>query len=500
MQPAVIGEVDSTDSLDTVGPALGYAGSLRNVLRDSQEMWAEKTIGKRLIVLKAARHRMAAMTDEFAAAIPLELGRKSADTLVAEVLPLLAAGRFLEQAAAKVLRPRQLGRRGLPFWLTGVKSEIQRVPFGRVLVIGPANYPLFLPGVQTLQALAAGNAVVWKPGRGGRQVAELFADAMYASGLPQELLRITDESIDAVEREISTGVDKVFFTGSASVGQLLLKRLADTLTPCVAELSGCDAVVMLPSAEMERVVQALAFGMRLNQSATCMAPRRVLLVDASEDRRHKFVGMLYKALSAIDRIALPDTVNRQLNGLLKEARIAGATVLGDREQVMFGPVLVVNVMATMSIARADVFAPVLMVIDVEGETGVLTAQKACPFGLTCSIFGDEGEARSLATKLVVGTVLVNDLIVPTADPRVPFGGRRKSGFGVTRGAEGLLEMTAAKTVAVRQSRGTRHYEATSVTHEGFFRGVILAGHSATLRQRWRGVRELIAAARKLKAK
>jgi aldehyde dehydrogenase (NAD+) len=99
--------------------------------------------------------------------------------------------------------------------------------------------------------------------------------------------------------------------------------------------------------------------------------------------------------------------------------------------------------------RSDVFAPVLTVIDIEGEAGMLATLEACPFGLTTSIFGDEGEARRLAAKLSVGTVLVNDLIVPTADPRVPFGGRRQSGFGVTRGMEGLLEMTAVKTVAIR---------------------------------------------------
>ena len=404
--------------------------------------------------------------------------------MVAEVLPLLAAGKFLEQQAEKILRARRLGTTGLPFWLSGLESEIQRVPFGLVLVIGPANYPLFLPGVQTLQGLAAGNAVVWKPGRGGGAVAELFANAMYRAGLPRELLRITDESAEAAEREIASGADKVFFTGSASTGQLLLKRLADTLTPCVAELSGCDAVVVLPSAEMGRVVQALAFGMRLNGSATCMAPRRVLLVDAADGWRSEFVERLQEALRLVGGIALPKRIRQQLSGLLDEARRGGATVLGDGDGGMFGPVLIVDATAEMRIARTDVFAPVLTVIDIEGDAGVLAAQEACPFGLTTSIFGNEVEARRLAAKLTSGTVLVNDLIVPTADPRVPFGGRRQSGFGVTRGAEGLLEMTAVRTVAVRRGGSVRHYEATGHAHEGLFRGAILASHAATLRERW----------------
>lgn len=500
MPVVTIGETSSRSGNNALEAVQDYAVGLRHRMRRSQHLWAARTIRERLIVLKAGRHRMAAMTHEFAAAISSESGRNTADTLVAEVLPLLAAGKFLEQQAEKILCTRRLGRRGLPFWLTGLESEVQRVPFGRVLVIGPANYPLFLPGVQTLQGLAAGNAVVWKPGHGGGAVAELFADALYRAGLPRELLRITDESVDAVEREIVAGVDKVFFTGSASTGQLLLKRLADTLTPCVAELSGCDAVVVLPSAEMGRVVQGLAFGMRLNGSATCMAPRRMLLVNAADSWRSEFVEKLQEALRSVDGITLPEKVKHQLDGLLEEARRGGATVLGDADERMLRPLLIVDATAEMRIAQTDVFAPVLTVIDIEGEAGMLATLEACPFGLTTSIFGDEGEARRLAAKLSVGTVLVNDLIVPTADPRVPFGGRRQSGFGVTRGMEGLLEMTAVKTVAIRRGRSERHYEATVSAHESLFRGVILASHSATLRERWRGVREMIAAGRKLKRK
>jgi len=120
--------------------------------------------------------------------------------------------------------------------------------------------------------------------------------------------------------------------------------------------------------------------------------------------------------------------------------------------------------------------------------------EACPYALTASIFGEEREARLLAEMLTAGTVTINDLIVPTVDPRVPFGGRRGSGFGVTRGAEGLLEMTAAKTIAVRSGRSTRHFDATTPAHEPLFDGVIRASHAKSLSQRFRGLREIVAAA------
>ena len=449
---------------------------------------------------------MAEQADLFVAAIAPEFARTSADTLAAELLPLLEASRFLERRAVKILAPRRLGRHGLPFWLSGIDSEVQRIPFGKVLVIGPANYPLFLPGVQTLQALAAGNAVVWKPGHQGRPVAELFAEALYAAGLPRQLLRVTEDSAEAARAEIEAGAeagveagnDKVFFTGSAETGRVLSRQLAQTATPCVMELSGCDAVIALPSADLNRVTAALAFGMRLNGSATCMAPRRLFLPDATPESREKLLGQLLTAFDRIEGVRITGRVQQQLHSLLEQASAMGATIHGEiaPEQQ---PIVVTNVSPAMLIAQADLFAPLLMIMQPSGESDTLQAIAACPYALTIAIFGDPQAARVLAGKITAGTILINDLIVPTADPRVPFGGRRQSGFGVTRGAEGLLEMTAVKVISIRRGSSTRHFEPTTERHESLFRGVILASH-ATGSRRWQGVKQLIAAARTLKVK
>jgi aldehyde dehydrogenase (NAD+) len=464
---------------------------------DVQREWAGQPVAERLAILRGARQVLAGEVRGLCAAISSELARNDADTMAAEILPLLEACKFLEREAGRLLKVRRLGRRGLPFWLSGIDAQVHRVALGRVLLVGTGNYPLFLPGVQAMQALAAGNSVVWKPGGGGRKVAEVFAGAMTKAGLPEGLLRVTDETVEAAEREIDAGVDKVFFTGSAATGRVLLRRLAETLTPCVVESSGCDAVVVLPSADMARVVEALAFGMRLNGSATCMAPRRLILAGLTAEQRAKLISNLLVAFSAIAGIRLAGGVARQLDGLLEAAIRDGAFVHGDR-QIQQKPIVVTNVLPGMAIAQADIFAPLLTVIETKDEGDLLAAMDGCPYSLTAAIFGDERMARQLAAKIVAGSVLVNDLIVPTADPRVPFGGRRQSGFGVTRGAEGLLEMTAVKVVSVRRGSSTRHFEATSEDHAALFEGAIRAGHSATWNERWRGVRMAIAAGRKLR--
>lgn len=466
----------------------------------AQAAWAQCACERRLEVLRRARHDLAQRAGELASAISPQLSRTHADTMVAEILPLLEAVRFLEREAPRVLQPQRLGRRGLPFWLAGIDTETQRVPFGRVLIIGPSNYPLFLPGVQTFQALAAGNAVKWKPGTGGRPVAHLVAESLFRSGLPRELLEVTDATIEAGQDAVTDGADKVFFTGSERTGRQLLRRLAETATPSVVELSGSDAVVVLPSADLRRVTAALAFGMRLNGSATCMAPRRVLLVDASADRRTQLIGSLQHAFAQVDGVSLPAPVRHDLTNLLIAAEREGALLVGDPEAELLKPILILNGTPEMRIARSDIFAPVLTLIEVQGTDGVLTAQSRCPLALTASIFGSEREAQSLAARIATGVVSINDLIVPTADPRIPFGGRRHSGFGVTRGREGLLEMTAVRVVATRRNQSTRHYDSTGKPHAKLFAGVIEVAHSRNLHRRWIGLKNAFAAITELKKK
>ncbi len=465
-----------------------------------QERWSATPLKQRLAVLRRGRHELALLTEPLSNAISPVLARIPADTRVSEILPLLEACRFLERSAGTILAPRRLGGRGRPMWLAGVTSEVHRDPLGHVLVIGPANYPLFLPGVQALQALAAGNMVTWKPGRGGKAVAELFAETLFRAGLSRRLLTITEESIAATNEAIDARPDKVFFTGSAATGRILMRRLAETLTPSVMELSGSDALVVLPSADLPRVVAALTFGMRLNGSATCMAPRRVLLLNATNERRAAFLAQLQNAFATVAPIHLPETVRLQLVELADEARYQGATVHGDLGLPTIAPILLTDVTPSMRIAQADLFSPVLSVIEISSMDELLAAQQACPFALTAAIFGDEQEARSIAARLNVGTVSINDLIVPTVDPRVPFGGRRQSGFGSTRGAEGLLEMTTPRTVAVRHGRSTQQYEATTVAHEGIFDGLIAAIHAGSWAARWHGVKQLTAAARTIREK
>ena len=246
------------------------------------------------------------------------------------------------------------------------------------------------------------------------------------------------------------------------------------------ELSGNDAIVVLPSADLQRVAAAVAFGLRLNGSAVCMSPRRLF---AERSTMEALRPLLRAALENVPAVTLREREANHLAELVEEARVSGAEIWGELAPNEQRPIMADRAGASMRIAREEIFAPVLALIEAPSCMHIPELVGQSPFALTVAVFGAEKLARAMATPLRAGTVLMNDVIAPTADPRVPFGGRGASGFGVTRGAEGLLEMTAVKTILVRRGRSTRHMQPTAERDFEMFQKAIRASHAASLKER-----------------
>ena len=479
-------------------PALPKALALAGT-RAAQSVWAHTAVPERLRILRKARRTMALSAEWLAASVPQELPgnlhRNAADTLVGEVLPLIEGCRFLEREAETILQSRKAPPDSRPFWLRGVSTEFRRDAFGIILIIGPGNYPLFLPGIQTLQALAAGNAVVWKPAPGGSGAANALRSILVSAGLNPRLLLILSEDTPSVMEAIDAGVDKVFLTGSTQTGRSVLRALSSKLIPAVVELSGCDAVFVLEDADLVHVATAVSFGLRLNGSATCMAPRRMFIQAETLER---LLPVLIKQLASIAPVPVPLRTRELLAECMADAVQLGASIAcGGIEAAGVRPIVLLNVIPQMLVARSDIFAPVLSLINVHTVDAALNANEECPYALTASVFGSRKRALRLAERITAGSIFVNDLIVSSADPRAPFGGRRTSGFGVARGREGLLEMTAVKTVQINKGIDLRRYQETTREHEGLFAGYIRLVHGTGLRERARALVQLVKAARRV---
>ena len=157
-----------------------------------------------------------------------------------------------------------------------------------------------------------------------------------------------------------------------------------------------------------------------------------------------------------------------------------------------------DVRPDMPVAQLDTFAPVLSIIAVDCDHEAITIANASRFGLGASVFSrDELAAKALASRLNAGIVTINDVIVPTADPRIPFGGRKQSGFGVTRGAEGLLEMTQPKVIQVRRGQERRHFDVGLMNcSSGLFAAFIEMMQGSHLQKRFRAFRRLLSQVKK----
>lgn len=396
---------------------------------EAQRGWGARSVRHRLVPLRRLRKLIAANAMRLVEAVQSSRGNPLAEVLACEVSPLADACRFLEREAGQILRSRRLAASSRPLWLAGVCAEVRHEPFGTVLVIGPFNYPLFLPGVRALQALIAGNAVLLKPGEGGTPAATEFVRLCRESGFDPELLQLLPESAEAAGEAIDAGVDKVILTGSARTGEKVLTRLAPRLVPAIIELSGCDAAFIQPDADLELAARALRFALVWNGDATCIAPRRVFV-----DRRiaAELEAHLAGALRALPHTSGRWKLDSRADALVRDAIKRGARPLTDSvgsDNRAAHPTVLADAGVDMLLLHQDVFAPVLALVPVSSDAEALEAAGRCPFALGAKIFGEERRALVLAKRVHASVVLINDVIVPTADLRLPFGGQGRSGFG-----------------------------------------------------------------------
>lgn len=456
--------------------------------RAAQRAWAKVPVPDRLRWLRRLRGLIAEHARRLAEASAQARRRPVAEALTAEVLPLADACRFLEREAERLLAPRRLGVKHRPLWLAGIRTEIHREAMGLILVIGPTNYPLFLPGVQVIQALVAGNAVLLKPGLGGTAAASALLDLMRAAGLDPRLVTLLTESVQTVHAALALRPDKVVLTGSAETGEKLLGRLGPHLIPSTMELSGSDSVLVRADADLDLVTKALVFGLRLNGGATCMAPKRVF-VHASVAT--ELEGRLAQALQTEVSPEPDPAVSALLRDLVEEALCAGAHYIAGTPRSDGAPrfpVVLGGVAPHVRLMDASVFAPFLAVVTVADDAGAMEAANASAYALGASIFTANREiAHRLAKCISAGIVTINDVIIPSADPRIPFGGRGRSGFGVTRGAEGLLELTVPKVITLTRGNLRPAFEPASGADESLFESYVLAAHGRGWVRRIKGL-------------
>lgn len=415
--------------------------------RDAAITWAALSHQERCDELIAWRRALASHADELADLIHQETGKPRVDAM-SEVLAALG---HLHHAALRA--PKALRSRSVPSGLlVNMKASIQYHPLGVVGVIGPWNYPMFTPFGSIASALAAGNAVVFKPSELTPLVGQRFAELAQESISVPAVMQVVTGAGATGAALARANVDKLAFTGSAKTGRLVMAAAAESLTPVVLELGGKDAMIVCSDADVKRAAHDAVFGALTNAGQACVSVERCYVVEAVYEEFIDEVVRLAKEVNwgeEIGPITLPAQV-ALIRDQLEDAVEKGATVrLGGAEGIVdnFVPVTVLtDVGPEMKVMREETFGPVLPIAKVANVEEALQRTNASSFGLGSAIFG-KARARENADKIRSGMTSINSVMAFSMIPSLPFGGVGESGFGRIHGDEGIREFARTKAIA-----------------------------------------------------
>ena len=415
--------------------------------------WAP--LNARIERLRRCRADIAASEPALSDLVAEEIGKPRHETLTAEIMPLLAACRWLERRAPKLLRRRTL--RGGGLLGLGQRHTESRAPLGRVVIIATWNYPIGLLGVQLAHALAAGNTVVVKPSEHAPRTQAALLD-LFARHLPERVLTRTEATREAgagvlrnQQRSDVDRFDHVVFTGSTGVGRSIAETLAPSLTPSTLELSGRDSAFVLADAAPRLAARSIWFAVVSNAGQTCMAPRRALVERGVYAEFIRELGLLAGA-ERPRRLIAADAAEHAWSRVESALRAGGRTITGVTEPprgAWLRPAAVTECPEHAELVEGDHFAPVLAVVPVDDLAHALAIHRRCDQHLATSVFTRRtGWARrELAPRLGAHTVTINDALIPTAHPATSIGGVGASGWGESRGEAGLRAMTRPVSVA-----------------------------------------------------
>jgi len=409
--------------------------------------WSNMSIRDRLTYFKNLKQLMVDEMDQIARTISEDTGKVLTEAIVADIMPTLDAIDHIVRHAEKVLS-RQKAK--TPFLLIGKKSYIEYMPRGVVLVISPWNYPLQLAMVPLVSALAGGNTVILKPSEVTPLVGKCIEDLFMRSGFPEGTVQVAHGGKEVGAAFTSGKPDYIFFTGSVRTGKIIQQQAASDLIPTTLELGGKDPMIVFKDANLERAAKAAVWGAFTNSGQVCMSAERLYVERAVFEN---FLNLLIKEVKSLKQgsdvdadvgsmtfPAQKDIVKVQLEEALERgAKLETGIEPAKWKEGMFLPLTVVtNVEQDMKIIQEETFGPLLPVVPFDHEEEAVKLANGTVFGLNASVWSkDKEKARRVASKLVSGAVVINDVIITVANHGLPFGGAKESGVGRYHAEAGL---------------------------------------------------------------
>ncbi|MFS8198351.1 aldehyde dehydrogenase family protein [Streptomyces sp. CWNU-52B] len=420
--------------------------------------WAALPAARRREHLLRWKRKIASSLDTVARSIAAETGKPHGDAELEVVLTLEHLD-WAARNADRVLRGRRV-RSGLT--AVNQRAAVVHRPLGVIGVIGPWNYPLYTPMGSIGYALAAGNAVVFKPSEHTPGTGVLLA-GLLAAAVPEHAGLLTTVTGAAATGEALAGsdVDKVAFTGSPGTARKVMALCARSLTPFLAECGGKDATIVTVDADLDAAADAIVWGSMSNAGQTCAGVERVYVV---REVHALLCRKVVERAAALRVGALPDAVygpmtmpaqTAVVRRHVEQALADGArALLGDAASVSgpyIAPVVLADVPEDSAAMTEETFGPVVAVNAVASTDEAVRRANASPYALAASVFcRSRREGAAIAGRLRAGAVSVNSVLGFAAVPALPFGGSGESGFGRIHGADGLRAFAAPQSVTVQR--------------------------------------------------
>jgi acyl-CoA reductase-like NAD-dependent aldehyde dehydrogenase len=340
-----------------------------------------------------------------------------------------------------------------------------REPVGVVAAIVPWNFPLLLATWKVAPALACGNTVIVKPASQTPLTALALGEIAIEVGLPPGVLNVVTGSGSTVGQAIveHPGIDKIAFTGDTSTGKSIMRSAAATLKRITLELGGKSPNIVLGDADVDAAIRGATVGIFYGKGEVCAAGSRLLVDRAIKDEFIDKLAARTKKMVPGDPLD-PKTrygaisSKKQLETVLKyidTGRREGASLVAGGERADIGtgkgyfvqPTVFADVQPGMTIAREEIFGPVLAAIDFADLDEAIARANDSPYGLAAGVWTrDIKKAHYVARRLQAGTIWINTYNV--YDTAAPFGGYKQSGFGREMSAHALEHYTQVKSVWV----------------------------------------------------